>query len=673
MTNDELRASRSSFAVRHLKLAIAMTPKDQIQARMYVVLTLLGLVPLAVAAQMGRIVVTETDALRDQVREQARSTLEIPAMRGALLDRDGRRLAINTARYDLALDPTVEGFQKRARSFFDKLASLTGVPASRYREQVQTRHSPKYVKLREGLPPRQYERIKGWDVPGVILTPEFGRRYNYGTTAAHVTGHVGSGGTGLAGVELAYDDTLSGTPGRRIVRRDRSGRIEAYVGGTVVQPERGDDLVLTIDLVRQAALETELRRGVRESGADWGTAVAMNPNTGAILAMANVPTYNPNHPGAASDAARRNRALTDRFEPGSTFKLVGAVSAIEQGIIGLDDSVETGDGWAVFHGHTMKDVQAHGTIPFADVIAKSSNVGMAKTVDRLDAGTFYQYARNMGFSQPTWVDLPGEVSGVLKRTPQWSATTQTSMAIGYEVSVTPLQLLTAYSALANGGRIMRPYVVAERQDVTGTTLGQKEPETIRRAFEQETADTLRSAFERVVERGTGTNAQIEGLRVAGKTGTALQITNGEYSTDEARASFVGFFPADDAEVALLVVLGGPDSGYHGGDVAAPVFRRVTRRWAGTFPAVVDRMTRNAPPAPEEALAEPRSSAAALPAERPDTMPDLTGLSTRRAVAWLRDQEIQVRLRGQGDIVRQRPEPGAPLPSRAILAAPPPNR
>ena len=643
-----------------------MTPKDQIRARMYVVLTLLGLLPLAVAGQMGWIVVTETDTLRSQVRAQARSTVDIPAMRGAILDRDGRGLAINTARYDLALDPTVEGFSARAESFYDKLAALTGPSAAHYRRAVRTRHSPQYVKLREGLTPPQQERIRAWDVPGVILTPEFGRRYNYGATAAHVVGHVGSDGQGLAGLELTYDDTLRGTPGRRIVRRDRSGRIEAYVGGKGVSPQRGDDLVLTIDLVRQAALEDELRRGVQTSGAEWGTAVAMNPNTGAVLAMANVPTYNPNRPGAAPEAARRNRAITDRFEPGSTFKLVGAVAALEQGGIGLGDSVDTGDGWAVFHGHTMKDVHAYGTLSFGGVLAKSSNVGMAKTVDRLDRGVFYQYARNMGFSQPTWIDLPGEVSGVLKRPPAWSATTQTSMAIGYEVAVTPLQLLVAYSALANGGHIVKPYVVAERRTMAGTTLWRNEPETIRRAFEAETADTLRAAFERVVNSGTGTHAEIEGLRVAGKTGTALEIENGQYSTEEARASFVGFFPADAPKVALLVVLGNPDAGLYGGDVAAPVFRRVARRWAGTFPTVVDRMTRDAPPAPDGALAAP--TAAALPSGRPDTMPDFRGLSTRRAVTWLQDRGVSPRIDGQGEIVRQRPAPGAPLPTQAFLAA-----
>ncbi|MFB6271325.1 MAG: penicillin-binding transpeptidase domain-containing protein [Salinibacter sp.] len=644
-----------------------MEPKDQILARMYVVLTLLGLVPIAVVAQMGRIVFTKTDDLREQVREQARSIVKIPAMRGAILDRDGRGLAINTARYDLALDPTVEGFSERAGSFFDKLASMTGVPAAEYRRQVKTRYSSQYVKLREGLTPRQYEKVKAWDVPGVILTPEFGRRYNYGTTAAHVLGHVGSNEQGLAGLELAYDDTLSGTPGRRIVRRDRSGRTEAFVGGRVVPPKRGDDLVLTIDLVRQAALEDELRRGVRTSGAEWGTAVAMNPNTGAILAMANVPTYNPNRPGAYPSAARRNRAITDRFEPGSTFKIVGAVAAVEQNLVELEDSVETGDGWAVFHGHTMKDVHAHGTLSFAGVIAQSSNVGMAKTIERMDRGIFYQYARNMGFRQPTGIDLPGEVGGVLKRTPQWSATTKTSMAIGYEVAVTPLQLLTAYSALANGGLIMKPYVVAEGQNQDGKTLWQREPQTIRRAFREATADSLRSAFERVVTRGTGSKARIQGLRVAGKTGTALRLTNGEYSSDEARASFVGYFPADAPKVALLVMLGSPETSIYGGQVAAPVFRRIARRWAGTFPEGVDQMTPDAEPVPEGTLESLQHPTAALP-EEPTAMPNLAGLSTRRAVAWLHEHGIEVQLNGQGTIVRQQPQPGAPLPSRASLAA-----
>jgi len=570
-----------------------MSPKEQIRTRMYVVLTLLSVVTVIVAGQVGWVTIANRGELRAQAKEQARSTVEIPAMRGQILDREGRALAVNTARYELALDPTVDGFQRAAGTFYEKMAEVTGESASYFRTRVRGRHSPQYVKLRDGLTARQHEKIREWDVPGLIHTPRFARQYIHEGTVGHVLGHVGADGNGLAGLELEYDDVLSGTPGSRVVRRDRQGRIQAFVGGRVHPPEHGDNLVLTIDLARQAALVDELRRGVRKSNAAWGTAVAMDPSTGAILAMANVPSYDPNHPGRASEVARRNRAITDRFEPGSTFKLVGAVAAVEQGVVSMDDSVETGDGWAVFHGNTIKDIAAYGTISFEEVIAKSSNVGMAKVVSRLGPGMFYQYARNMGFGHRTWVDLPGEAESVLKRPDRWSRTTQTAMAIGYEVAITPLQLVSAYNALANGGRLMEPYVVAERRGMTGETRWENEPDSIRRVFRRETARAVRPAFERAVEEGTATAAHVDGLRVAGKTGTALQVDGGDYTEDGSRASFVGFFPADDPEVTLLVMMGGGEAKAHGGEIAAPVFRRVARRWAGSFPAVVDRMTADA--------------------------------------------------------------------------------
>lgn len=644
-----------------------MKPKDQILTRMYMVLTLLSIVPVIVAAQMGWVVIAERAELQTRAKAQARSTVEIPAMRGSILDPSGRALATNTARYDLALDPTVQGFRARADRFYEKLASITDRTAADYRAAVQDRYSPEYVPLADGLTERQYEQVRAWDVPGVILTPRFARRYMHGTTAAHVLGHVGGDGHGLSGLELKYDDVLAGAPGTRIVKRDRSGRIKAFVGGEVQKPDHGDDLVLTIDLVRQAALEDELRRGVRESKAAWGTAVAMNPQTGAILAMANVPTYNPNRPGAASDAARRNRVITDRFEPGSTFKLIGATAAVDQDKVAMDDSVETGDGWAVFHGHTMKDVKAYGTISFSEVLSKSSNVGMAKTVQQhLEPGTFYQYARNMGFNMPTGVDLPGEQKGVLKTPDKWSQTTLTSMSIGYEVSVTPLQLVTAYSALANGGRLVKPYVVAKRRGITGKTQWTNEPEDIRRVMSEETARTLRPAFEAAVERGTATEAQIEGLRVAGKTGTALQVTDGHYTKEQARASFVGFFPADDPKVALLVIVGAPETSIYGGAVAAPIFRRVARRWAGTFPSVVDRMTAEASAARPAPPLDSLVRRPALPADTTGPLPDLTGASTRGALHWLRQRGVGVRLYGRGVVRDQTPRPGAPVPSRVLL-------
>ncbi len=700
-----------------------MKPRDQILARMYVVLTLLSLLPLFVAGQVLRIYFFEGEALREQGRRQADSYVEIPAMRGAILDRAGRTLAVNTARYDLALDPMVPGFDRVAATFYERLARLTGTPASTLRRRVRERSSPRYVLLVRGLTEEQKEAVEAWEVPGLILHPRFGRRYTYGTTAAHVLGFVDPDLRGLAGLELQYDEVLRGTPGRRAVQRDRRGVLKALPDGVLVEPRHGESLVLTIDLVRQTILEEELARGVAESGARWGTAIAMDPHTGAVLAMANVPTFNPNHRGTPPTEAQRNRAITDRIEPGSTFKLVAAVAAVEQGLVALEDTIDTGDGWMVIHGRTLKDTHAYGRISFADVIAHSSNVGVAKVVMQMDPGVFYQYARNLGFGQNTWIDLPGEVPGLLKKPSAWSGTTLTSLSRGYEVDATPLQVLAAYCALANGGLLVQPYVVAERRDMTGRTVWVAHQDSIRRAFRRETARALLPAFERVVEEGTAKAARIAGLRVAGKTGTALKAKGGRYDRGAARASFVGFFPADDPAVALIVVLDEPRTSIYGGVVAAPVFERIARRWIGTFPKVAARMQpepeerperverpvpdvtgrpalvaanlllaegyRAERPSPEEALApvrgqRPGPGEPARPLARvrldvaaPDTadirMPDLKGLSVREATFWLAAHGVDVRLEGEGVVVGQSPAAGTPLPERAVLRARPTPR
>ena len=518
-----------------------MDPKDSILARMYVVLTLLTAAPILIVGQMLRIHLAEGAELRARGERQASSFVAIPAVRGAIFDRNGRTLAVNTARYDLALDPTIEGFQQVANSFFERLSKLTGTPAGTFRRRVRQRTSPQYVQLVRGISERQKEEVESWAIPGLILDPTFARRYNYGSAAAHVLGYVSPEGRGLDGLELQYDEVLRGTDGRQAVKRDRLGRIKAYVDGQVVEPKHGESLVLTIDLVRQTILEEELARGIQETGAKAGSAVALDPETGAILAMANVPTYDVNRPAGYPADARRNRAITDRLEPGSTFKLVTAVAAIEQDAVEMEDSVETGDGWVVLQGRTLRDTHAHGTIPFREVIAVSSNVGTAKIATRLDRGTFYQYARNLGFGQPTWVDLPGEVPGRLKRPSEWSGTSLTSMSIGYEVDVTPLQLATAYAALANRGLLVRPHIVAERRDVTNEITWSMRQDSVRRAFKAVTAEEILPAFEEVVLDGTAELARVEGLPIAGKTGTARKVSRGSYVPGAYRASFVGFF------------------------------------------------------------------------------------------------------------------------------------
>ena len=283
---------------------------------MYVVLTLLSLLPLMVAGRVVWIYLAESEALREQGEEQASSHVALPAKRGFILDRAGRTLVINTPRFDVALDPTVEGFSSVQRSFFDKLSRLTRHSAPALRRKMRNRTSEKFVLLLRGLDEAQKEKVESWDVPGVILQATFTRRYNYGTTMAHVLGHVDADGRGKAGLELRYDDFLNGVSGRRAVRRDRRGVIKTVVGGAVVKPKHGETIVLTLDLIRQTILEEELARGVEESGAQWGAAIAVDPKTGAILALANAPTYDPNRPSAFGTAARRNHSITDPMEPG---------------------------------------------------------------------------------------------------------------------------------------------------------------------------------------------------------------------------------------------------------------------------------------------------------------------------------------------------------------------
>ena len=641
---------------------------------MYAALAALSLLPLLVVGQVLRIHLTEGGDLRDQGRRQTNSFVEIPAMRGAIYDRAGRTLAVNTARYDLAIDPTAPGFAEGQDAFFEKLSSLTGTSASRYRQRVRERASPQYAPLARGLSERQKDAVERWNAPGVILDPAFARRYNHGRTAAHALGYVNSDGTGLSGLELQYDEHLRGAPGRRPVQRNRLGSIRAFVAGNVVEPVHGESLILTIDLLRQTILEEELARGVAEMQALSASAVALDPRTGAVLAMANAPAFDPNAAGGYPAETRRNRVITDRMEPGSTFKLVSAVAAIEQNIIGMEDSVDTGDGWAVVHGRTFTDSRARGAIPFREAISFSSNVGTAKVVSRADREAFYGHARRLGFGRRTGIDLPGEVGGLLKPPDEWSGATLTAMGIGYEVDVTLLQTAAAYAALANGGRLVQPHMVAERRDVTGRVTWTAPQDSARQAFMPSTAETILPAFLDAVETGTATRAQIPGLKVAGKTGTSRKAEAGGYREDAYRASFAGFFPADDPQIVLAVVVDEPQAFQHGGQVAAPIFQRAAARWLATFP----ELTRQAFPAAHisRASADPsgfvrpaslreRSDAnAALPTDR--ALPDFRGWTMREAAYWLSQRNVPLRMEGKGVVAAQDPEAGRPLGQTVVL-------
>lgn len=683
---------------------------------MYVMLTLLSILPFLIAGQVLRLGLVERAELRERGVTQSSTYIRIPALRGAILDRNGRALAVDIERYDLALDPTADGFASQAKTFFERLARITGKSVSEVRRIIRSRTSPEYVLLSRNIRLSPEEKIIAHEIPGLRLESRFARLYNYGQTASHILGYVDADQRGLAGIEKAFDAHLRGVDGRRAARRDMRGERKLVAGGAVIEPHHGESVVLTIDLVRQTILEEELARGVAEAGAKWGTAIAMNPFTGEILAMANVPTYDSNRPGAFHSSSRRNHAITDRMEPGSTFKLVAAAASIETGVVAMDDSIDTNPGWIVRYGRTVRDTHPHGTITFSDVIALSSNVGFALVTENLDPGAFYQYARNLGFGQITGVDLPGEVGGRLKKPSTWSGTTLSAMSRGYEIEVTPLQLLSAYSALANGGLLVRPHIVLELRDVMDRITWRAPQDSIRRAFSRETAETLLPAFEDVVNAGTAQNAIVDGLRIAGKTGTAKKTRDGRYEDGAYRATFVGFYPVESPVVAMIVVMDEPQSSIYGGSVSAPVFRRITERWMGTLPALAMRFELAEEEVPDSLVSIPdvtglpasiarrrlqrlglivsapkyqpkdASIASHTPAAGPwdgeilrvklavageseseaGLMPDLTGLGVREAIFWLGSKGINVRVEGHGRVVRQIPGQGAPIASEVLL-------
>ena len=687
-----------------------MPIRDEILARMYVMLTLLVLVPAAVGLQVIRVGLLDLDQLEEAGDRQTAAVAEIPAMRGSISDRFGRTLAVNTARFDIAVDPGIEGFASEAEKLYASLGRVTGSSAAQYRRAVSRKAGSRYVLLERGLTTADVSKLHR-STPGLILEDRHRRTYNYGSLASHVLGHVDADLRGLAGVEQQYNGYLTGVAGRSDMQRDRLGRIRPAADGAVVLPDHGSTVVTTIDLVLQTILEEELAKGMERARANWGTAIAIDPETGAILAMANLPTYDSNRPGAFPTPSRRNHAITDQVEPGSTFKLITAVAALENGTIGKEDTVDTGPGWAVLHGRTLRDTHAYGRIPFREVIAVSSNIGSARVAEMGTKADFYRTARAFGFGMSTGVDLPGEEAGLLRRIHEWSGSSLSALSRGYEVQATPLQILTAYAALANGGRLMRPHVVREIRDVRGETVWRAEPDSIRRVMSRKTARRLLPAFEEVVTDGTAKKAAIPGVRVAGKTGTAWKVIDGSYTSSRSRATFVGFFPAEAPRVVMLVMMDEPRLSIYGGEVAAPVFAEAGRRWLPTLmgddepaPAVaVDTVSVPALTGAPLSVAERRLLAAGLEtagldpedgsvvsAQRieagkrarlwtrvrvdtaddaaPAAMPDLRGWTVRDAAYWLSERGVGVRVSGSGLVRGQTPQAGAPIPTTAVLSA-----
>jgi cell division protein FtsI (penicillin-binding protein 3) len=620
--------------------------RTRILSRMFLVLGLVVLLPAAIAFQILRVQFVKGDELRSLWNEQAIDFISVPAKRGNIYDNTDRLLATTSVAYKVAVDPHAPGYDQ---ALSDSLCHILDNHSSQNYEYFKRKidlapRGARYIVLARGLGSPAYRALNRLPLRGLIVEEQYERRYNYGSLAAHALGYVNHQMEGMIGLEASYNDYLKGKDGLQQVRRDRKNRIYAYVGAPKKKPVHGYSLHTTIDAQIQAIAEEELAKGVRWAGANYGTAIVLNPKTGSIKAMANYPTYDPNRPASSESENRRNYAIADMIEPGSTFKLVTAIAALEQNKVSMEEQFETPEnGRRKIYGQWMRDHDPLGTLNFEEVIQRSSNIATSEIAMRLEPETFYQYARNLGFGTPTNVDLPNEETGFLRKPYNWSQVTLPWISIGYEVQVTPLQLAQAYAAFANGGKLMRPFVVEKVTDSQGNVIQEHQPMFVREVAQQETLERLYPIFEGVVsDSGTAEWAQVDGLPIAGKTGTAQKLIDGRYQA-AYRASFVGFYPVEDPQYVTLVILDEPTISYYGGFTAGPIFKGIASRIAGLDPDIQDIM-----------MDGPTDSPWAI-------TPQFNGLSKDQAQALLQSVKQPTDWKGKGEVViAQQPAPGDTL-------------
>src|SRR5437870_6834891 len=537
------------------------------------VLVLAGVLALAFTGVLGRLgwlqIVRHADLAALAERQYSRTML-LPAQRGPIVDRQGAALATSSPAESLFAQPRVMGDPVRVAA---RLAPLLGVPESEIHAQL-TGGRP-FVWIRRKLPPATAAAVKALREPGLGLLPEPLRLYPNRELAAHVVGFEGVDG-GLEGIERSLNETLAGIPGKAVVGRDALGR-EVVTEAVLQPPAPGHGVMLTLDRTIQYLAERELDAAWRRTQAKAAMAVVMDPRTGDVLAIAIRPTFNPNAfldvPGKD---VWRNRAVTDPFEPGSTFKVILAAAALEEGVVRPDDRIWAENGQITIARTTIHDWKKYGWLTFGEVLQNSSNVGSIKVGLTLGRDRYYRYMTAFGFGAPTGVGLPGESRGVLRDPQRWSVLSLPTMSIGQEVSVTALQMVAAFGAIANDGVLMQPRLVRALFDADGRETRRFEPTPIRQVVSPETARTLTRLMTQVEAAGTGHNAAIAGYEVAGKTGTAQKLdpVSRRYSRNPGVLSFVGFAPAEAPRLVMLVMLDEPKTEKWGSEAAAPIFSAI---------------------------------------------------------------------------------------------------
>ncbi len=614
---------------------------------------------LAVVVRAFQLQIIQGEKLKRLGEKQHLKEWIVLPKRGTILDRAGEPLALSLEVQSVYVRPRrIKEPEAAARN----LAQALGLGQAEVRQRLKTEKP--FIWLKRQITPNEAERIKALNMEGVGMSFEPNRYYPQGQLAGQVVGFVGRDSQGLEGVELYYDTYIRGESGSPVIERDALGRRVLAQGLDEIQIPPGADIHLTLDTSIQHLAEKQLEATVTKYRAKAGIAMVVEPFTGEVMALANYPFFNPNNFVQQSSQQWRNRAVTDSFEPGSTFKTILAAAALEEGVVGKEDLFYCEFGKYSYAGRTIHDIHEYGWLPFYKIIQYSSNIGVTKVAEKLKKERYFKYIDRFGFGRLTGIDMPGEATGMIRSPDNWSPIDLATHAFGQGIAVTPIQLVMAYGAIANGGFLMRPFVVRRVMAPGGEVLVANQPHVVRRVVSENTARLMTSILKGVVsDGGTAPMASIEGFEVAGKTGTAQKpdLAHGGYSSWKRVASFIGFVPAEDPRLVLLVIVDEPEGNVYGGVVAAPAFRSVARgalRYLGIVPDKPEPLP--LPPAKEGTLVrvERKSEKETERREGVLEVPDFVGLSLREAIEKARALKLKVEMRGNGYVVKQSPAPGA---------------
>lgn len=512
-----------------------------------------------------------SDYLSSLAKKQHNLFIELEPRRGTIFDVNFHPLAFNVA-VDSVYGSPNEIPDKDKPGLVNKLAGILKLDPVYLRDKLNRKKS--FVWLARKINPEQGQEIRALKIKGLDFVKESKRSYPNGYLLSHIVGFAGLDNAGLDGIELNYDKYLKGEPGWALFLRDaRQKKLDIWE--KMILPKDGFDVILTIDDVIQFIAERELEKVYKATHAKGASIVIMDPHTGAILALANRPTFDLNEYRQSPKENMRNRAIADMFEPGSVFKIVTASAVIEEGKVSEEQTFFCENGSYRIAGHVLHDHTSHGFLSFREVIEQSSNIGTCKIAQILGQDSLYQYVKKFGFGDKSGIDMLGEISGVIKEPRFWSKTSISAVPMGQEVGVTALQLTAAISVIANGGNLMKPYVVKEIKDKMNVQIKAFSPVLVRKVISLDTSSRVRKILIGAVEEGTGKLAKIPGVSIAGKTGTAQKLDpSGAYSHDKFVASFIGFTPAEDPLIAMAVIVDEPHPYYFGGVVSAPVFKNV---------------------------------------------------------------------------------------------------